>query len=123
ASGQAAKLRRLLNEIFSELGVAWAAYGQHSAVYVFTNPEGDALDPKAFDALKYPVAKLRGMKKGELVRKLRLALLLNGVDVSSKPGGLTSCVHSEADIEQTVQAFRRALAMLREEGELNQAAA
>ncbi len=123
ASGQAAKLRSLLNEIFSELGVAWAAYGQHSAVYVFTNPEGDALDPKTFDALRYPVAKLRGMKKGELVRKLRLALLLNGVDVSSKPGGLTSCVHSDADIEQTAQAFRRALAMLRDEGELKQAAA
>ncbi len=122
ASAQAAKLRALLNEVFAELGVTWAAYGQHSAVYVYTNPEGDALDPHIFDALKYPVSKLRGMKKGELVRKLRLALLLNGVDVSSKPGGLTSCVHSDADIEQTAEAFRRALEMLRDEGELKRAA-
>ncbi len=123
ASRQAAKLRGLLNQIFSELGVPWAAYGLHSAVYVYTNPDGDALDPRTFDALKYPVARLRGMKKGELVRKLRLALLINGVDVSSKPGGLTSCAHTDADIEQTAEAFRRALKMLRDEGELKQAAA
>ncbi len=123
ASQQAAKLRRHLNEIFSDLGISWAAYGLHSAVYVYTNPDGDDLDPRNFDALRYPVAKLRGIKKGDIVRKLRLALLLNGVDVSSKPGGLTSCVHSDADIEQTADAFRRALIMLREEGELNQAAA
>ncbi len=123
ASEQAAKLRKLLNEIFFELGVAWAAYGLHSAVYVYTNPDGDDLDPQTFDALKYPVAKLRGMKRGGLVQKLRLALLLNGVDISSKPGGLTSCVHGDTDIEQTAEAFHRALKMLRDEGELKRAAA
>ncbi|HSS66338.1 MAG TPA: aminotransferase class III-fold pyridoxal phosphate-dependent enzyme [Gammaproteobacteria bacterium] len=123
ASRQAAKLRGLLNALFSELGVAWAAYGEHSAVYVYTNPDGDDLDPRTFDALEYPVEKLKGMKKGDLVRKLRLALLLNGVDVSSKPGGLTSCVHGDADLEQTADAFRRALIMLRDEGEIDKAAA
>jgi glutamate-1-semialdehyde 2,1-aminomutase len=123
ASQRAAMLRRLLNQSFYELGIPWAAYGLHSAVYVYTNPDGEDLDPQAFDALQYPLEKLRGVKKGKVVGKLRLALLLNGVDVSSKPGGLTSCVHSEADIEQTADAFRRALVMLREEGELTPAAA
>ncbi|MDH3413283.1 MAG: aminotransferase class III-fold pyridoxal phosphate-dependent enzyme [Gammaproteobacteria bacterium] len=123
ASQQAAKLRGHLNEIFSDLGISWAAYGLHSAVYVYTNPDGDDLDPRTFDALRYPVAKLRGMKKGDIVRKLRLALLLNGVDISSKPGALASCAHSDADIEQTADAFRRALIMLRDEGELKKSAA
>ncbi len=123
ASQQAAKLRTCMNEIFTQLDIPWAAYGMHSAVYVYTNPDNDDLDPRSFDALRYPLAKLRGMKKGDLVRKLRLALLLNGVDISSKPGGLTSCVHSDADIEQTADAFRQALIMLREEGELEPATA
>lgn len=123
ASRQAAKLRALLNQIFSNLVIPWAAYGLHSAVYVYTNPDGDDLEPLKFDPLQSSVAKLRSMKKRDVVRKLRLALLLNGVDVSSKPGGLTSCVHSDADIEQTADAFRRALIMLREEGEIGVAAA
>ena len=123
ASRQAAKLRRLLNQMFYDLGVPWAAYGLHSAVYVYTNSDGNDFDPRTFDPLQNPLAKLPGIKKGNIVRKLRLALLFNGVDISSKPGGLTSCVHSDADIERTADAFRRALVMLREEGELKQAAA
>jgi glutamate-1-semialdehyde 2,1-aminomutase len=118
ASQQAEKLRARLNQTFTELAIPWAAYGQHSAVYVYTNPDGNDLDPQTFDALRCSLAKLRGMKKGDVVRKLRLALLLNGVDISSKPGGLTSCVHSDADIEQTADAFRHALIMLRDEGEI-----
>ncbi|MDX1515053.1 MAG: aminotransferase class III-fold pyridoxal phosphate-dependent enzyme [Gammaproteobacteria bacterium] len=119
ASRQAAKLRAALNETFAALAIPWAAYGTHSAVYVYTNPDGDALDPGEFDPLDCPVEKLRGMKRRGLVRKLRLSLLVNGVDISAKPGGLTSCVHADTDLEQTVEAFRRALGMLRDEGELD----
>ena len=117
ASRQAARLRAELNAVFFDLEIPWAAYGLHSAVYVYTNPDRDALNPVAFDALEFPVSKLRGIKRRDVVRKLRLSLLLNGVDISSKPGGLTSCVHNDADIEQTTEAFRRALKMLRDEGE------
>ncbi len=123
ASRQAAKLRRMLNAVFDELDVPWAAYGAHSAVYLYTNPDGDPLDPLQFDAFACPHEKLRRTGKRGVVGKLRLALLLHGVDISSKPGGLTSCVHGDTDLEQTVEAFRRALHMLRQESELAPASA
>jgi glutamate-1-semialdehyde 2,1-aminomutase len=113
----------MLNAVFDELDVAWAAYGAHSAVYLYTNPDGDPLDPLQFDAFACPHEKLRRTGKRPVVDKLRLALLLNGVDISSKPGGLTSCVHSDGDLEHTEQAFRNALDMLRREGELAPAGA
>jgi glutamate-1-semialdehyde 2,1-aminomutase len=108
----------MLNGVFDELDLPWAAYGAHSAVYLYTNPDGDPLDPLQFDAFACPHEKLRRTGKRPVVGKLRLALLLHGVDISSKPGGLTSCVHGDTDLEQTAEAFRRALHMLRQEGEL-----
>lgn len=123
ASAQAAKLRSMLNQMFSAMGIRWAAYGEHSAVYIYTNPDGDDLDPLSFDALACPHDKFRRMAKVPQVRKLRLALLINGVDVSSKPGGLCSCVHGDHDLELTAAAFERALQMLIDEGELSPAGA
>jgi glutamate-1-semialdehyde aminotransferase len=46
----------------------------------------------------------------------RLALLVNGVDVSSKLGAIVSAVHTDDDIAQTAEATQRALAMLKAEG-------
>ena len=61
----------------------------------------------------------RAKAASPLVTKLRLALLVNGVDVNGKPGGTVSAVHTEADIAQTAEAFRAAIGMLRAEGDLN----
>jgi hypothetical protein len=44
--------------------------------------------------------------------------MLNGVDISSRPGGSTSCKHSTEDLEHTTRAVRKAVVMLKEEGEL-----
>ena len=85
------------------MAILGAAYGLHSAVYVYTNPNGNDLDPQTFDALRYSLTTLRGMKKGDVVRKLRLALLLNGVDISSKPGGLTTSEALAAGLIQSVR--------------------
>ena len=43
---------------------------------------------------------------------------IGGVDISGKPGGLTSAVHTGDDIAHTAQALRDAIGMLRAEGEL-----
>lgn len=119
ASAQAARLRGLLNEMFSEEGIRWAAYGEHSGVYVFTNPDRLDLDPLTFDAAATPHSVLRRSGKGPHAARLRLALLVNGVDMTGKPGGTTSCMHTDADIELTRDAARTALRMLRDEGELD----
>ena len=49
---------------------------------------------------------------------LRLALLLHGVDVNGRLGGFTSASHTEADIAETIEAWRGAIAMLRAEADL-----
>lgn len=54
----------------------------------------------------------------ELVNKLRLALLVNGVDVGGRIGGFLSCTHTADDVAQTAAAFREAIRMLRQDGEL-----
>ena len=44
-------------------------------------------------------------EKSPLAEKLRLALLVYGVDIAGKPGGSLSAVHSDADIAQLVAAL------------------
>ncbi len=118
ANARAERLRRGLNRMFKEENVPWAAYGAYSGFYVFTNPDGEKIDPEAFDASGYGLAVMKRSSSGAMIEKLRLALLLNGVDVSSKGGGSLSAAHSEADVDATVEAFRKAVGMIRDEGEL-----
>ena len=54
----------------------------------------------------------------EAVTKLRLAMLVNGVDITSWPGGTVSAADDEDDLEKTVAAFRQSLVMLKSEGEV-----
>ncbi len=118
ASESAAALRDGINRVFAEAGVPWACYGEHSGFYVYMNPQGAPLDPLAFDPLEVGFAALKASGKHPAAGKLRLALLLAGVDLSGKPGGTVSAAHTEADIAHTVQAMGAALAALRREGEI-----
>ena len=98
-------------------GVPWAAYGTFSACHLFTNPRGREIDPFAFDPFDQPYEDLRANRPG-VVSKRRLAMLLGGVDITGWPGGTTTAVHGDDDLETTVAAFREALVMLKREGEL-----
>ena len=53
-----------------------------------------------------------------LIGRLRLALLVNGVDVNQRLGGFTSATHTSADIAETVAAWREAIRLLRAENAL-----
>jgi glutamate-1-semialdehyde 2,1-aminomutase len=53
-----------------------------------------------------------------MLGKLRLAMLNNGVDLKGWRGGIVSAAHTPADVDLTVEAWRKSLAALREEGEL-----
>jgi hypothetical protein len=45
-------------------------------------------------------------------------MMVNGVDLSGSPGGLASATHGEAELEDTVNAVRKSVHMLRQEGEI-----
>jgi glutamate-1-semialdehyde 2,1-aminomutase len=118
ANGYGDDLRRRLNEVFEEERVKWAAYGTFSSFELFTNPENAQITPTRFDPLAHPVASLRSERNAALVHKLRLGMMIHGVDLSSHPGGVISATHAEAELDDTATALRNTLHMLRAEGEL-----
>ena len=118
ASLSGAQLRAALNEVLAEERVPWAVYGEHSGFYFFLNPDGLDIDPRTFDPLQAGFDALKRSGKHPAAKKLRLAMSIGGVDISGKPGGLTSAVHTGDDVAHTVRALRDAIRMLRAEGEL-----
>lgn len=110
-------MRDGLNAEIRAAGLPWAAYGEYSAVHIFTNPEGRAVSPDNFDPLAIPFMELKG-NKTEAVRKLRLAMLVNGVDMTGWPGGTISASHGEAELTDTLTAFRTSIKLLKDEAEV-----
>jgi glutamate-1-semialdehyde 2,1-aminomutase len=117
ASATAAALRRNMNEVLTEAKVPWAVYGTYSGFHLFVNPSGLDVGPNNFDPDKIPLEDMKNQPK-QLVNKLRLAMLVNGVDLNPRGGGLLSCTHTAEDVATTTAAFREAVRMLKQEGEL-----
>ncbi|MGH7004035.1 MAG: aspartate aminotransferase family protein, partial [Alphaproteobacteria bacterium] len=117
ANAFGAELRAALNAVLEDEGIAWSVYGTFSGFHLFTNPKRRALRPHGFDPLKTDIYELKN-SPDEVVLKLRLSLLCQGVDMNGWPGGLISAVHGPAELEHTVAAFRTSLRALKDEGEL-----
>ena len=115
ASRTAASLRAALNEVLAEEGVSWSVYGTYSGFHTFLNPRGDR--PRVFDPAALTLDDLQSQSKA-LVNRLRLALLVHGVDVNARIGGFLSATHTADDVAHTADAFRQATRMLKQEGEL-----
>src|SRR5262249_10556207 len=97
--------------------VKWAVYGTFSGFHLFVNPSNLDIGPYRFDPEKATLEDLKNQPKA-LVNRLRLAMLLNGVDLNPRGGGLLACTHTATDVENTTAAFREAIRMLKQEGEL-----
>ena len=50
--------------------------------------------------------------------KLRLAMVVNGVDLNGGASCMLSTAHSADDLANTAEAFRASLAMLKDDGEI-----
>jgi glutamate-1-semialdehyde 2,1-aminomutase len=111
-------LRHRMNELFEEEKIPWAAYGTFSMFHIFTNPGREAITPTRFDPLSVSAASLVDRRQAGLVDKLRLALMVNGVDFNGSPGGLVSATHEPAELADTIRSLRHSLHMLRREGEI-----
>jgi glutamate-1-semialdehyde 2,1-aminomutase len=117
ADAAAAHLRTSLNEMFAETAAPWTAYGTSSGFHIFLNPLRRPIDPFHFDPHAIPAAELKQQPE-QFADRLRLALLINGVDVNGRIGGFLSATHGETEIAATTNAFREAISMLRAEGEV-----
>ena len=111
ADQTAAVLRDELGGVWRRLGVPGCVYGEASIVNyslekdLATPPEAGARDHRRLQALAKPDA----------YHALRCALILNGVDIAPLHGWV-SAVHTAAEVEKTVQAFEKALILMREDG-------
>jgi glutamate-1-semialdehyde 2,1-aminomutase len=111
ADRTAAALREELGGVWRRLGVPGCVYGEASILNyslekeLVTAPEAGARDHRRLQAIGKPDA----------YHALRCALILNGVDICPLHGWV-SAVHTEADVEKTVQAFEKALILMQEEG-------
>jgi glutamate-1-semialdehyde 2,1-aminomutase len=110
ADATAAALVRGLNAMFREESVPGSAWAVSSMWH--TNLGYDAPVPVEveWDAIEEP----RGVEAG-LLRPLRWALYNHGVDLMGS-GGMVSSAHGEAEVADTVAAFRAAIGDLRGEG-------
>src|SRR5262249_28364564 len=118
ANAYGESLRQRLNEVFEEEHVPWAVYGTFSSFELFTNPQRAQITPTRFDARERPFAELKSDRNAGTVHKLRLAMMIHGIDLSSHPGGVISATHGDAELEDTVGALRKSVRMLKAEGEL-----
>jgi glutamate-1-semialdehyde 2,1-aminomutase len=117
ASATAAILRDAMNEVLEEEGIPWAIYGEHSFFHLHSNPGGEDIWPTTFDASTLTPEALKGKNEGMLA-KLRLAMLVNGVDLKGFRGGIVSAAHTQADVDATVDAWRKSLRALKAEEQL-----
>jgi glutamate-1-semialdehyde 2,1-aminomutase len=117
ANGYAAELRGRLNDTLAAERIPWAVYGTFSGFHIFLNPRQRPISAPRFDPFSVAYQEITA-KPAPLAQKLRLALLLQGIDVNGRLSGFVSATHGPAELEATVTAFRNALTMLRSEGEL-----
>lgn len=108
ANAAGERLRLGLNQVIAELGMPWAAYGEFSGFFLFTNPDDLKIDPLQFDPLDYDY---KTLKSGvpELNQKLVAVLSNNGVHVLPFLGGFVSAAHTDDVIDETVDRVRCAL--------------
>ena len=62
--------------------------------------------------------RVRRAKRERLLAKMRLGMLVHGIDLKSWRGGIVSAAHTEADVEWTLDAWRKTLRALKAEGDL-----
>ena len=117
ADATAAALRATLNAVLAEERTPWAVYGTSSGFHLFLNPAGREIAPERFDPQAVAMDEIKNPPP-RLASRLRLALLLHGVDVNGRLSGFTSAAHDAADMAEAAAALRASVRMLRAEGDV-----
>jgi len=115
ANEYAGQLRNALNDVLATEQVDWSVYGSFSGFHIFTNPEHLPIRPHEIDARRYDHQVLKA-RRPEVINALRLGMLVHGVELFSWPGGPTSMVHTDRDLQQTAEALQATLRLMKSEG-------
>ncbi len=118
ANAYGATIRRKMNEVLEEERVNWAVHGSYSGIHIFTNPEGEDVDPHVFDAAAFTKKMLEKPRGEGITGQVRMGLLVNGVDMNSGLSGTISAMHGDEEMAITLDAFRTTLRALKREGTL-----
>ncbi len=118
ANQYAERLRDALSDVCQQEGIDWTVYGTFSGFHIYTNPQGTHVSREQLDRGEYDARLLKAKPRPQLLMKLRLGMLLHGVDLFVWPGGPTSCVHTGDDLDRTGDAFQKTLKRLKAEGEI-----
>ena len=108
-----------LNLMFATQSVGWVAYGTYGGFHVFLNPKNLSTNRQRIEAGEYPPEVLKAPVPASLSMKLRIGVLLHGVDIQGWPGAPVSAAHTLGDMEKTVEAFQQTIKQLQTEGELD----
>jgi len=113
AAAIAERLRSGMNRILRELELGGAVYGQSSIFRILLDdevepPTGDS------DGRELPADRLARGTPGDVLRLLHLAMLTRGVQLFGN-GGIVSAVHTDEDVDRTLEAWREALVDLERE--------
>jgi len=118
ANAITATLRAALKQVLVEESVPWGVYGDSSAFQIFINPNGVPVDPATFDPLALGFKGLKGARDAAFAGKVRMAMLVNGVDLMGGTGGLVSATHDQNDVDFTANALRQTVRALKAEREI-----
>ena len=100
------RLRMGLREIVDRYEVAACVYGESSTFHVYFGARSiEGLDANILKSIAE-----------EVQTGFRQALQVRGVDLMSRCGGVLSGVHTEADIDQSLEAFDGAVKAMMDEG-------
>jgi len=106
-------LRDGMRDAIARLGADVLVYGEASVINYFVGPSRVGL--RAADLTPQTDPRMLQAYDGKRQQRLRLAMILHGVDIPPFHGWISS-VHTEEDVGATVQAFEEALRMLQAEG-------
>ncbi len=106
----AENLRQGMNQVIQEQGLNWLVYGRFSEFIIFPNPENRGITADGIYSGAIPFTVLKGTPASDLF-EVRAGMLAGGVDLMNWPGGMLSTAHSSADLDQTVEAFKKLLGM------------
>jgi glutamate-1-semialdehyde 2,1-aminomutase len=101
--------RARLNRLFIRMGIGWRAYGRFSAFHILPGAPDNADDIATLPWERYADRPI------PLLQSLRMALILEGVDIGSRGTGFLSGIHQSDDVDCLLAAWERALLRLRRE--------